>query len=134
MIPESAVRSTALSVCVILSAVMLFEVYVLMFFLSADFLLRAAGKSAWSPLAVISKRVLVHILPFRNRDIYEPPKRFAASIGFLFSLAAALLFSFEFVAAAYVVTAVLAVFSFLEFAFCFCAGCMIHGILQKLKN
>ncbi len=131
---ESIVRSTALSVFLLLMCALAFQAHYLLFFLSADFLLRAAGKSAWSPLAWVSKNVLAHILPFSNRKIYEPPKRFAASIGFFFSLTAAVLFSLEFVTAAYVVTAVLALFSFLEFAFSFCAGCMIHSFLQKLKH
>lgn len=59
--------------------------------LSADFALRAFVTPRWSFLAILANKVIVPALGLRGLPIPFPPKRFAASIGFLLSTSAFLL-------------------------------------------
>ena len=132
MVQESVVRGIALLVMVTAAASLAMQLPVLMYLLAADFLLRAAGKTAWSPLAGFTRHVLVRVLPFTKRMIYAPPKRFAAGIGAGMSAAAAVSASLGVVQGMYVLTGILILFSFLEAAFRFCAGCAVYSALQRL--
>ena len=102
-------------------------------FLLVDFYFRGYNGGKYSLLfwlgGIAEKKI-----PLPNKPTDRGPKRFAAQIGFYMSL---LLFIFS-IAGLYtltfIVAAVLVLFSFLESALGFCAGCYVYSILQKISK
>ncbi len=95
-------------------------------FLVFDFYSRGFGRSRFSILA-ISASGLKDYIPFRSKVIDKAPKIFAARIGFILSLLAALLLLSNAVLASQITIVVLAIFAFLEWAAGFCMGCYIYS-------
>jgi hypothetical protein len=60
------------------------------------------------------------------------PKRFAAGVGFLFSLAVLVLSFTPYTLAAGVLAGILILFAGLEAFVAFCAGCYVYFFLKKL--
>lgn len=99
--------------------------------LLVDFSIRVFLIPRYSPLVWISRKIIVPIAGFRKKQVVFKPKRFAAGIG-LFMSAAALFFNQTgMVIPAMITIVILALFSFLEAIFRFCAGCKIFGLLMK---
>jgi hypothetical protein len=98
--------------------------------LSVDFALRAFVTPRWSFLAILANKVFVPALALQGSPIPFPPKRFAASIGFLLSASAFLLWMFGVGWGLTAPLAVLCLFSALESFLGFCAGCKIYGLLM----
>ncbi len=98
-------------------------------FLVLDFGIRAAGYPRFSPTAFAGSRIS-RGLKLKERPIFFTPKRFAASIGFALSLGALASVLFGAATASALIIAVLALFSFLESGFGFCAGCKIFAFLM----
>ena len=84
-----------------------------------------------SPLGQFVTRVLTPRLPFAERPVPGPPKRFAQGIGAAFSLCAFLLTLSGEWTAAVVLLIMLATAAFLESAFAICLGCKAFAILMK---
>lgn len=85
-----------------------------------------------SPLGLFVTRVLVPRLPFAERPVPGPPKRFAQGMGLAFSTTALVLaFGFGLTTAAWIVVGMLAAAAFLESAFGLCLGCVIFGRLAQ---
>ena len=84
-----------------------------------------------SPLGQFVTRVLTPRLPFAERPVPGPPKRFAQGIGAAFSLCAFVLTLSGKWTAAEVVLIMLATAAFLESAFAICLGCKAFAILMK---
>lgn len=124
---EHITRLVALQVVIILLLVLLGHTTYLIFILTLDFAIRAFTTLP-SPLAFIAKSIakLTHLQP---KPIFAAPKKFAAAIGFVFSLAASILLVFHFTKAAYVLSGILVLFAFLEAAFKICVGCYIYDWL-----
>lgn len=101
-------------------------------FLSIDFFLRAFGIGLYSPLNAASGWI-VKTLSIANKPIDQAPKLFAAQLGFVFSVL--LLTSTLFLppTTSYIIAATLILFSFLESALGFCAGCHVYTILKKIR-
>jgi hypothetical protein len=95
-----------------------------------DFALRAFVTPRWSFLAILANKVIVPALGLRGRPIAFPPKRFAASIGFVLSTSALLLWMLGVGWGLTAPLAVLCLFSALESFLGFCAGCKIYGLLM----
>ena len=132
-VQERKVRAIALEVVIISTFAILFNQPILMLLLSLDFIVRAFITSKYSPLAMISRKFLSNILPFRNKIILMKPKKFAASIGVILSLAAGIFGLSGQTSIMIYITAVLLTFSFLETFFKFCAGCWMFGILIRMN-
>ncbi len=132
MIDEAVVRGVALQVFLIASTALVLQSPLPILFLAADFFLRLAGGSRFSPLVFISRKIAVPLLSFRHRRITARPKRFAAGIGFTISLAGALFLFFNLPLGMLIMIGFLALFSFLESIFKFCAGCRIFSLLIRL--
>jgi hypothetical protein len=78
-------------------------------------------------------KVLTPRLPFAERLVPGPPKRFAQAIGVVFSVSAAVLaVGFDATTAAYVVLGVLAFFATLESVFGLCVGCKVFALLMRV--
>jgi hypothetical protein len=97
---------------------------------AAGFWLRVLFGPRFSPLALLSVKVLAPRLG-RARLVPGPPKRFAQGIGTAVSTAALILFAAGAVPAAWIVLAVLIAAASLEAFAGFCLGCVIFGFLQR---
>jgi hypothetical protein len=105
-------------------------------YLSIDFFLRAFT-SIKPPFALISKEI-ARALHLEIRPIYAPPKKFAAAIGFVFSVAISASLLSGFTTTAIAVACILAIFATLESVFAICAGCYVYSwvvapLLEKFK-
>ena len=86
----------------------------------------------FSPLGQFVTRVLTPALPFPEKLVPGPPKRFAQSIGAFLSVTALVLaFGFGENTAAYVCVALILVAATLESVFAYCLGCKIFAVLMR---
>lgn len=105
-------------------------------YLAADFFLRAF--TSLKPPSVWLGQQIAQYLHLEVKPIYAAPKKFAAGIGFVFSVAIAALLLTGQTTTANVSAGILVVFSTLESVFSICAGCYVYSwvvapILNKLK-
>jgi hypothetical protein len=102
-------------------------------YLSVDFFLRAF--TAIKPPFALAAQQLAKALHLEVKPIYAAPKKFAAAIGFVFSVAISALLLSGFLETARVVTGVLIVFATLESVFGICAGCYVYSwIVVPLRD
>ncbi|WP_455383021.1 DUF4395 domain-containing protein [Salinispira pacifica] len=101
--------------------------------LALDFAMRALVNPSWSPLRLIARELFYPLTKARERAVFYSPKRFAALIGFTLSLLATVAGFLGLGPLALSSAAVLALFSLLEAAFGFCAGCKIYGFLMRRR-
>ena len=102
-----------------------------MFLLAYGFLARVATGPTLSPMGQLATRVIAPRIA-KERLVPGPPKRFAQTVGLIFSVTALVL---HFVAGlpvvAGVVLAVLTVFAALESLLGFCAGCFVFNYMIR---
>lgn len=104
----------------------------LMFLLGYGFLAHVAAGPRFSPIGRLATQVLVPLLGNRRKPVPGPPKRFAQSVGLVFSTAALVLyFAVGSTVAAMSVLGVLAAFAALEAGLGFCAGCFAFNYLMR---
>jgi len=85
-----------------------------------------------SPWGQVVTRLITPNLPFDDKPVAGPPKRFAQGIGATLSVGAVILsFGFELDTAAYVLVGMIAIAATLESVFGYCLGCRIFGLLMK---
>ncbi|EAP97065.1 major facilitator superfamily permease [Janibacter sp. HTCC2649] len=128
---EKAARSVAGGVVVLSLLTLVTQWWWLAALLALGFALRVAGGPRYSPLG----RLAVHVIAPRfgeARLVPGPPKRFAQTVGLLFSGGAAIALAAGATTLATVLLAVLVVFALLESALGFCAGCWVFGHLMRL--
>ncbi len=100
--------------------------------LAYGFVARVLAGPRLSPLAQLVTRVITPALPFEEKLVPGPPKRFAQGIGAVFTVTAAVLtFGFDRFDIAQVVLAVLLIPATLEAFVGFCVGCQLFGLLMK---
>jgi len=101
--------------------------------LAYGFVARALTGPKLSPLALVATRVVTPRLPFVHRYSPGPAKRFAQSIGAVFTVTASVLW---YVAgqhtAALALAGVIAVFASLESGFGLCVGCKAFFLGMRL--
>jgi hypothetical protein len=101
--------------------------------LAYGFLARALTGPKLSPLALFATRVVTPRLRVTHRYSPGPAKRFAQTIGALFTVSATVLwYGFGLHIEALVLIAVLAVFAALEAAFGLCVGCRAFYLGMRL--
>src|ERR1700741_5181876 len=83
---ENKVRLTALWVLVLVAISFYTQPLLIIAFLAIDFFLRGFNMGKYSPLNKLSELV-VRQLHISNKPIDQAPKRFAAKIGFILSVA-----------------------------------------------
>lgn len=97
------------------------------------FIARVLTGPTLSPLGQLVTRVLTPVLPFEERPVPGPPKRFAQGIGVAFSVSAAILaVGLDQTTAAYAVLGVLVFFATLESVFGLCVGCKVFALLMRV--
>lgn len=129
---EHAARVVALGVVVMSVITVAFAQHWLLFVVAYGFVARVTAGPTLSPLGRIATQVVVPLLGRPPKLVPGPPKRFAQSVGAVFSLTALVLhFGFGATLAADVVLGLLAVAASLEAFFAVCLGCMMFGRLMR---
>jgi hypothetical protein len=101
-------------------------------FLAVDFTVRAFGAQRFSLLKLLAEQT-AFLFRVPVRPVYAASKRFAASLGLLFSLSVA---GFEFAGwqlTANTVGGILIACALLESLFGICIGCYVYSFLQKFR-
>jgi hypothetical protein len=124
-INESLTRLNALFTILLIAAGFYFNSVVFPLILLTDFYIRAFTRSKLSPVSYVSSS-LVRFLHLGKKPIDKAPKIFAARLGFVMTLAIAILFFMQLYTASMIVAGILVLFATLEFAFGICAGCLIY--------
>jgi len=129
---ENVARAVSGGVVIMAVATILLDQPWITLLLSYGYIARIATGARLSPLAIFASKVLIPKLGIPNKPVAGPPKRFAALIGGLFSVAAAILsLGFGLHGIAYAVLGGLIFAAGLESIFGYCLGCKIFGILMK---
>ena len=129
---EVSARLVATGVVLMSVALLATQAWWILLPLSFGFVARVASGPRFSPLGIFVTKFLVHRLPFAERMVAGPPKRFAQSIGATFSLTALVLhFGFAADSAALVVISLLTIAASLEAFAGFCLGCWMFGYLIR---
>jgi hypothetical protein len=126
-VSRAVVRSTAF--LTILSAVVgaAFNSWILMIVLAVDFAIRGFLNPRWSLFSRISKLLIRTGISFSEKQIFFPPKQFAARIGLVFSASSALLFATGLTVPGIVVAGTLALFAAMECFLNICMGCILYN-------
>ena len=129
---EVAARMVAGMVAVLSLAIIFTDQSWLMFVLAYGFLARVATGPTLSPMGLLATRLLVPMVGNPQRLVPGPPKRFAQSVGVVFSITALVLyFVVGATLAAKGVLGVLVLFAVLESVAGFCAGCFVFGYMMR---
>lgn len=128
---ENRVRITALLVFLSSLSYLVAPNWAIPALLSVDFFQRSFGWARYSPLNVLSGWI-VKTLTITNKPIDQAPKLFAARLGFFMALLLVITAMFSLLPAGYIIDAILALFSFLESALGFCAGCHVYTLIRKI--
>jgi len=129
---ETSARLVAAGVVVISTTFLLTNSTFVLVALAYGFAARVAAGPAFSPLAIFVTRVVTPKLNFNHKFVPGPPKRFAQTIGLVFSSSALLLALLDFSLAAKLVIAGLIFAALLESVFAICLGCIAFSYLMKL--
>jgi hypothetical protein len=129
---ENQIRITASLIFFLSCIYLVFPHFLLAFFLLVDFLIRGFLNPKYSFLNFFSKRI-VQSFDIKNKPTDRGAKRFAAKIGFVFATIIFLLNAFNFIEFSIYTAVIIVVFSFLESALGFCAGCYMYTFLKKLS-
>jgi hypothetical protein len=124
-INENVARIMAFFTILIVLAGVYFKSSIVLAALAIDFYLRTFTSGKYSPLKYISKR-FSNYLGVSPKMVDTAPKKFAAGIGFLFTLSISGLLLFNHYMAANSLAAVLIICAGLESFKGFCVGCIIY--------
>ena len=100
--------------------------------LAVDFVLRAGFGPKVSPLAQLASRLVRPRLSAAPRPTAGPPKRFAATVGAVFSIAIPVTYYLGAQTLAWVLIAIMLVFPFLESVLGICVGCIVFRGLMRV--
>ena len=129
---EVSARLVAAGVVVMCAVTLAFDQRWILVPLAYGFVARVLTGPTLSPLGQFVTRVLTPALPFAEKPVPGPPKRFAQAIGAFLSVTALLLaFGFDETTAAYVCVALILVAATLESVFAYCLGCKIFAVLMR---
>ena len=129
---DYAARSTAGLVVLLAVVAIVINDPVVYAVLAIGFALRVASGPTLSPFGQLSVRVIVPRIIKKTKLVPGPPKRFAQTIGLVFSGVALILSLLGLGLAAQIVTGLLVVAALLESVLGFCLGCTIFGFLQRV--
>jgi hypothetical protein len=124
-INERLTRLNAFFTILLVASGFIFNSVIFLLVLMTDFFIRAFTRSKLSPVNFLSSSLL-NLLNLSKMPIDKAPKIFAARLGFVMTLAIALLFFMQLYTASMIVAGILVLFATLEFAFGICAGCFLY--------
>lgn len=122
---ENIIRIVALLVVIVTLIALAYNWIFLAVILAVDFALRSFTRIT-SPLAYVAKSVS-RFLKLRQKNIFAPPKKFAAALGFIFSLLIAIFLYLNLLIPAYITGLILILCATLESAFNICLGCYVYN-------
>jgi hypothetical protein len=129
---DVSARLVAAGVVGMAVATIAFDVRWVTLVLAYGFVARVLTGPTLSPLGQLVTRVITPALPFDEKLVPGPPKRFAQLLGALCTVTAAVLtFGFDRFDLAQVVLAVLLVPASLEAFVGFCVGCQLFRLLMR---
>ena len=129
---EYAARTVAGGVVILALVTIVSGVHWLTLLLAYGFVARVLTGPKLSPLGLLATRVIVPRYKVEPKLVAGPPKRFAQSIGVVFSGTAAILaLGFHQWLAAQIVLGLLVVAAILESVFAICLGCIVFGFLMQ---
>lgn len=132
-INEKVVRIIAFMVALTAICCLVFSNYWAFVFLLVDFAARAFGSGNLSLLKLVAMQIAKTLsLKPQMKDL--APKKFAATLGFGFSLLITAMFLFNVPLAAMAATSIMMVFALLESLFAVCVGCYVYSFMQTFKG
>ncbi|HYX08649.1 MAG TPA: DUF4395 domain-containing protein [Bacteroidales bacterium] len=131
IVNERVTRFNALYTLLALMIFFAFPNQWLLMGLAADFLLRTYQKGKYSLVAFLS-RTTVAGLRLSPATINAGPKVFAAKIGLFMITAAWFAWFMNYHIAAMIISGIVVLFAFLEFAFGICVACKIYPVYKKM--
>jgi hypothetical protein len=130
---ETSARTVAAVVAVLAVVAVAFQQGWLLPVLAYGFVARALTGPTLSPLGLLATRVVTPRLPVRARYSPGPAKRFAQTIGAVFTVTATLVwYAAGAHVAASVLVGIIAVFASLEAGFGLCIGCRVFYVGMRL--
>jgi hypothetical protein len=130
---ENVIRIIAFMVALIALSCLISSNYWAIIFLIVDFAARAFGTGNFSLLKLLALQIAKTLaLKPQMKDL--APKRFAATLGFGFSVLIAAMSLLNFSIVAMALTSVMIVFALLESLFAVCVGCYVYSIIQAFKR
>ncbi len=128
---EKAARTVAGGVATLTALTLLTQWWWMTAVLALGFLARVLTGPKLSPLGQLATRVVAPRLG-APKDVPGPPKRFAQTIGLVFTTTAAIAwFGFGSAGVTAALLSVLLVFALLESVLGFCAGCWVFAVLIR---
>ncbi len=124
---EKVIRLVALQVFIIAIVALVGRWEYPFLFLAIDFFLRAFTQAP-SPLATLAKAI-ARAIHWKPRPIFAAPKKFAAGLGFVFSVLVFSFFALQWYPPGLIIGAVLVFCAFLESAFRVCLGCYVFNFI-----
>jgi len=103
--------------------------WVILLIMAYGFLARVSSGPKVSPLALLVTKFLVPKLNLDEKLVPGPPKRFAQSIGLIFSTLIFIFWLINFHIICIVLLSVLSVFAFLESVLGYCFACKVFQVL-----
>ncbi|PWS28363.1 DUF4395 domain-containing protein [Pedobacter yonginense] len=130
---EHVVRIIAFMVALTAIFSIFFDSYFPIVLLTFDFALRAFTTGKFSPLKFVAIQVS-KALNLKPKMTDLAPKKFAATMGFVFCLLIVATFMLSLNTVSLILTSMLTIFALLESVFAICLGCYVYSILQILKK
>ena len=132
-VDKKSVRIIASQVVLLTILTLITKSYWLALLLAIDFALRAFTFYP-SPLSLVV-RLLGSFITWQRQPVFAAPKKFAATMGVIFSTLIAACFYLQFDIAAYIVGGILLVCAMLESGFDVCVGCYVYDwVVAPFKN
>lgn len=126
---ENVIRIIAFIVALITIACILFSNYWGILFLTFDFAFRAFTSGKYSLLKFLSIKIS-KILTLKSKMTDLAPKKFAATMGFIFCLLITATFFFNLFYASLTLSCIMVVFALLESILGVCVGCYVYTFLN----
>ena len=103
--------------------------WIVLLIMTYGFLARVSSGPKISPLALLVTKVLVPKFNTDEKLVPGPPKRFAQSIGLIFSTSIFILWLINFHSVCIFLLSILSIFAFLESVLGYCFACKVFKIL-----
>ena len=130
---EISARLVAAMVAMLTIATLLTEHQFVAGFLLYGFIARVATGPTLSPMGLIATKIIVPAFGNPTKLVAGPPKRFAQTIGLIFSAIAFVMLLLDFILVFKITLSILVIFALLESEVGFCAGCFVFNYLMKWK-
>ena len=130
---EISARLVAAMVAMLTIATLLTEHQFVAGFLLYGFIARVATGPTLSPMGLIATKIIVPAFGNPTKLVAGPPKRFAQTIGLIFSAIAFVMLLLDFILVFKITLSILVIFALLESVVGFCAGCFVFNYLMKWK-